>query len=112
MFLGGVVLIDSEQKHKNIIPKNKVFSRSAVVLPDEGEEPGPLVLPDSGGAGAGHNHPVTVPVTAEAVQQVPGTRVIDRAELVTVLTTDVASLAIRGPRPTRHHVTSAILTVI
>ena len=88
------------------------FSRSAVVLPDEGEEPGALVLPDGGGAGAGDHHPVAVPVAAEAVQQVPGAGVIDRAELVTVLTTDVASLAIRGPRPARHHVTSAILTVI
>ena len=82
------------------------------MLPDEGEEPGPLVLPDGGGSGAGDEHLVTVPVTAEAGQQVPGAGVIDRAELVTVLTTDVASLAIRGPGPAGHHVTSANITVI
>ena len=82
------------------------------MLPDEGEQPGPLVLPDGGGAGACDEHLVAVPVTAEAGQQVPGAGVIDRAELVTVLTTDVAPLAIRGPRPAGHHVTSANITVI
>ena len=110
VLLGGVVLVDPWRKNhvKNKQQKYKSsLSRPAVVLPDEGEEASPLVLPDSCGPRAGDHHLITVPVTCETLQQVPGAGVINRAELVTVLATDVAPLAIRGPGPTWHHVTSA-----
>ena len=89
VLLGGVVLV----------------GRPPVVLTDELEEPGPLVLPDGGRTGAGDHDPVTVRVAGEGLQQVPRPRLLHRTEVFTVLVADVALLPLRGPGPAGHHVT-------
>ena len=88
VLLGGVVLVGGPP----------------VVFSDEPEQSRPLVLPDCGRTGAGHDDPLAVRVTGESVQQIPGTGLRQATEIITVLVTDVTLLPLRSPGSARQHV--------
>ena len=89
VFLGGVILV----------------CRPPVVLSNKAEEPCPLVLPDSCRTGTGHHDLLTVRVTGETVQQVPGSGLRQATEILTFLATDVTLLSLRSPGSAGQHVT-------
>ena len=90
VLLGGVVLV----------------GRPPVVLPDEGEQAGPLVLPDGRRPVRGDDHLVAVPVTGEGGEEVAGGGLVDVVEPGAVGAADVALLVLWTPLSARHHVTS------